>query len=256
MKRLVTQISFDGRIIRRYDSINEASKVVNAPKGTILACCNGKYHQYKGFLWLYSEHEYRISEIIHNIFHPSIPLEWGNEWKDVKGYEDIYKVSEKGIVIAIPRLIKCGNTYKLRSLCKMTPMQNLNGYWCIKLSYQETRERKLLHRIVAEAFIPNPNNFPFVNHKDENINNNTASNLEWCSPSYNVNYGTASLRKSEKLTNGIQSKPVLQFSKEGHLIKEFPSIHEAQRVGFDTSAISKCCMGKYKTHKGYIWKYK
>ena len=106
MKRLVTQISFDGKIIRRYNSIEEASKRVNAPKGTILACCNGKYHQYKGFLWLYSENECRISDIIHNIFHPSIPLEWGNEWRDVKGYEDIYKVSERGIVIAIPRLIK------------------------------------------------------------------------------------------------------------------------------------------------------
>lgn len=97
----------------------------------------------------------------------------------------------------------------------------------------------------------NPDNLREVNHKDEDKLNNRVDNLQWCSRSYNINYGVRNERVSKKL-----SKPVLQYDLDGNLIKEWPSAAEAGRNGFNHNHISECCRGKLKSHKGYIWKYK
>ena len=114
-----------------------------------------------------------------------------------------------------------------------------------------------VHRLVSLAFIPNPDNLPEVNHKDECKTNNNVSNLEWCSKSYNINYGTRNERCGEKnLNRKDQSRPVKQFTKDGRFITDYPSIAEAERqTGFDQTAISKCCNGKQKSAYGYIWRY-
>ena len=109
----------------------------------------------------------------------------------------------------------------------------------------------LLHRIIAETFIPNPKNLLEVNHKDENKENNNISNLEWCNRKYNCNYGSMQIRKANKCC-----KEIIQYDLQGNLIKRWESIKEAgQTLNIHRGNISWCCKEKNKTAGGYIWKY-
>ena len=116
-------------------------------------------------------------------------------WKDVAGYEGLYKVSNKGNVRSVARKDsigrKCGGRTR-KHFCRE------GGYPEISLYKDGLRKQKLIHRLVAEAFISNPNDFPEVNHKDENKKNNCVENLEWCTSEYNTNYGTLIERLSKK----------------------------------------------------------
>lgn len=134
-----------------------------------------------------------------------------------------------------------------------------NGYACVAIYVDKQTKRMKVHRLVAMAFIPNPNNLPQINHKDENKSNNQIDNLEWCDCSYNINYGTHNDRISKAMTNGKLSKRVAQI-KDGVIIRIFESVNEAQRNGFNQASISKVASNvskysKYKTHKGFEWKY-
>ena len=135
-----------------------------------------------------------------------------------------------------------------------------NGYLRVYLCKNKKSKIFLVHRLVAETFLENPDNLPQVNHKDENKTNNFVGtpendykdgNLEWCNHEYNNNYGTHNERSAK-----TRSKKVLQLSLDGVLIKEWTSTNECGRNGFDNSAVVRCCNGERKTHKGYIWKYK
>lgn len=108
----------------------------------------------------------------------------------------------------------------------------------------------LMHRLIAETFLPNPNNYPIVNHIDENKLNNCASNLEWCTHQHNVLHGTARQRAIEKV-----SKPVIAKDSEGNVIHTFKSTREAGKQGFNQGHISSCCRGYRKTHKGLYWSF-
>lgn len=163
-------------------------------------------------------------------------------WRDIKDYEGLYQVSNLGRV-------RNSRTGKL-----LKPYTNNNGYLIVQLCKNCKYKRLLIHRLVAQAFIDNPDNLPQVNHKDEDKLNNCVDNLEWCSISYNQNYGTSSERKKERL-----GKKVQQYTKEMVFVAEYPSIKEAARqTGLDEWNIGSCCKGKYgcKTVGGYIWKYK
>ena len=101
------------------------------------------------------------------------------------------------------------------------------------------------------AFIPNPLNFPQVNHKDENKLNDCVENLEWCDNKYNMNYGTAPKRRGEKTR-----KPVEQFTLDGEFVRRWPCASVAEKeTGVDHSHIARCCKGKLKQTKGFVWKY-
>lgn len=162
------------------------------------------------------------------------------EFRDIPGYEGLYEVSNLGRV----RNKKTGRILK--------PFKNTNGYFRLDLCKNGIRRAAKVHRLVAEAFIPNPQNLPCVNHKDENKINNCLDNLEWCTYEYNNNYGTIKERKSEKM-----SKPVLQLDRNGNFVREWPSARKVEEeLGINDGNISSCCSGKLKTAGGYLWKYK
>ena len=163
------------------------------------------------------------------------------EWKPIPGYDGKYEVSNWGRV----------KSYKYNSDGKiLSPLQDGNGYFFIHLSKNGKAKMCTIHRLVAEAFISNPSNFPVVNHKDENKQNNYVENLEWCTPAYNLAYGT----RLERI-----SKPVVQLDKKGNFVAEYKSAQEAFRAtGIAQSSICKCCQHKpgHYSAGGFIWIYK
>ena len=194
-------------------------------------------------------------------------------WRDVPDYEGLYQVSNKGRVRSLTRYV--GTQYGRKRIIKgiiITPTLERTGYFRVGLNKNCTHKMFSIHRLVATAFIPNPNNYLVVNHKDENKQNNFVwvnedgtvdfekSNLEWCSFEYNNNYGTKNYRISQSLINNVhKSKIVLQFDFQGTFIKEWPSVNEIYRsLGVKPATINRCCRGVKHHHTafGYIWKYK
>lgn len=190
-------------------------------------------------------------------------------WKDVPGYEGLYQVSNLGRVKSLRRKINSGlkySGYKTIPDTILKPSKDKDGYNHVVLWVHNKPTTRRVCRLVATTYIPNPNNYPFVNHKDENKTNDfvwvnddgsideSKSNLEWCTAKYNSNYGTAIERRASKRRNGVLSKPVLQFNLDGTFVKEWESGAETRRAGFHH--VSKCCNGKCKTSGGYIWKWK
>lgn len=170
------------------------------------------------------------------------------EWKDIKGYEGLYQVSNYGRIKSLDRIDAKGNRRK--SALRIQGITKC-GYYTVRLCKNGKLKNYLVHRLVAEAFIPNPYNLPCVNHKDENKQNNNVDNLEWCTKEYNNNYGTKIERQIEK-----SSKTVFQYSLNGELINEFTSTQDVERkLGYCQPGISRCCNGKYKTAYGYKWSY-
>lgn len=166
------------------------------------------------------------------------------EWKPIPGYEGLYEVSTWGRV----------KSYKYNSDGRiLSPCKDGYGYFFITLCKDGKTKMRKIHRLVAEAFIPNPSNLPQVNHRDEIKQNNYVENLEWCTPSYNSSYGTRMQRIKEKI-----SKPILQLDKQGNVIKEWPSTNSASEsfgVASYHSHITDCLKGRRKTALGYMWKY-
>lgn len=166
------------------------------------------------------------------------------QWKDIKGYEGLYQISNLGRV----RSLNYNRTGKVKVL-KNSPAKH--GYLKISLWHNGKKKTFTIHRLVAEAFIPNPDNLPCVNHKDEDKTNNCVGNLEFCTPEYNNNYGTHNERVSKKLMISVS-----QYDKTGILIKVYSSAKDAQMdTGIFRTHITKCCKGKLKTTGGYMWRY-
>lgn len=163
-------------------------------------------------------------------------------WKDIKGYEGLYQVSNMG------RIKSLGNGESNKSKLKVMKQQiNYKGYPMVNLCKNGVPKGFSVHRLVAEAFIPNPNNLPQVNHIDEIKTNNCVENLEWCTAEYNVKYGTRTAKTS---------KQILQITSENKIIGFWKSIRNVENVlGFSNSNIQKCCIGKKNTAYGYQWQY-
>lgn len=193
-------------------------------------------------------------------------------WRDVKGYEGLYQVSNLGRVKSLERFIKTrknkngmnGYIHKQESI--RIPTKDYKGYLRLNLCKEGKQKPFKVHRLVAQAFIPNPNNLPQVNHKDENKENNCITNLEWCTNEYNHNYGTRNKRVAEKQKGRkipfeqIKNKiAVLQINKDtNEVIRKYDSIKEAQiccGVKTHYSHIGECCKGERKTAYGFKWRY-
>ena len=176
---------------------------------------------------------------------------------------DKYQVSNLGRMINLN--YRNTGKAKLMELSECT-----DGYLKVGLSKNGKTDIIRVHRIVAQTFLPNPDNLPEVNHKIEGdegkkINmvifnedgsiNKEKTTIEWCDRDYNNNYGTRNERISKANTNGKLSKKVLQFSKTGEFIREWESTMECERKGYNHTNIVKCCNGKLKSAYGFKWQY-
>lgn len=181
------------------------------------------------------------------------------EWKPISGYEGLYEVSNYGQVRSLDRTEKSKNgSYRFRKGCIMKLTVSVGGYLRVSLRNRAKPIKYLVHRLVAQAFIPNPDNFPQVNHKDENPANNCAGNLEWVTPKENSNYGNHRSRISAAVGRA-RKMPIIQLTKENKFIKEWGSGKEAEEAtGINRGVISKVC--KHKPHYlmagGYKWLFK
>ena len=161
-------------------------------------------------------------------------------WKDIKDYEGHYQVSNWGRI----KSIKFGKEIILK--------QNIRrGYYYVCLSKNGIAKNYFIHRLVAEAFLDNPNNYPCVNHKDENKLNNNVENLEWCSVLYNNSYGTRLQKVSEKMRNRKEwSKPIDVYDLNMNFIETLPSIEECGRkYNVSPGNVRHCCNGGFKDNK-------
>ena len=119
-------------------------------------------------------------------------------WRPVVGYEGLYEVSSYGRVRSLDRYVKCDyESYRLHKGKVLSPAKDRYGYLYVVLSCNGKHKTITVHRLVAQAFIPNPDDLPIINHKDEDKLNNCVENLEWCTAKYNMNYGTRNIRIRE-----------------------------------------------------------
>ena len=196
-------------------------------------------------------------------------------WKDIKGYEGIYQVSSEGRVRSLDRVEDRGRNIKGKIL---KPSINPYGYCVVGLFKNGTQKKNMVHRLVAEAFIPNPDNKPEIDHINTIKTDNTVflnedgsinyekTNLRWTTRKENINNPLTktkmqiNARKPSKGKYGKKhhrSKPIIQYDKEGNFIKEWDCANDVERVlGISNKHIGSVCLGKRKSCGGYIWKYK
>ena len=179
-----------------------------------------------------------------------------NEFFDVPGYEGLYKVNKEGVILSRKRSGSKGKILKQN--------QDRYGYMVVTLCKNGQKRRKFVHRILASTFLDNYSDDLQVNHKDEDKTNNQVANLEMLTQLENLNYGTRTNRSANTRIKNINNaktniaKSVDCYDKNtGDLIHTFASIAQACReLNLCDSHVSKCCKGKLKTHKGYVFKYK
>lgn len=193
-------------------------------------------------------------------------------WKDIPGYEGYYQASNLGRIKSLVRIKKANSgTYMSKEIILKQATSRL-GYKKVELCKNGTQKNWWVHRAVALAFLPNPNNWPDINHKDENPANNNVSNLEWCTEQYNMNYGTcidrrkatfvrnksfvkANATKVRNQSRGAET-PIYGVSKNGNTLLSYRSITEASRkTGISKGHIGECVRGIRKSAGGYYWNY-
>lgn len=186
---------------------------------------------------------------MNNVIENTNSIKQQEEWKPIPGYEGMYEISNWG---RVKSYLYCNSQKTSERI--LVPEHTLNGYYRVTLCKDRKEKRYMIHRLVAQAFVPNPSSLTQVNHKDEDKVNNYFENLEWCDQSYNNSYGTRLQRVFEKL-----SKPIVQLDKKGNFLNEYKSIAEAARTtGISQSYLSNCCNHKYKHNlaRGFIFMFK
>lgn len=212
-----------------FSSVPEAASLMGFYKDKIYKCCNGRIGSVGGYEWSYTPFEEPKEK---------------EEWKDCLGYENLYQVNKKGDI----RSCHNGKWHILSAGISK------RGYRHFLFHKDGKRKNVRGCRLVAEAFIPNPDNLPFVNHKDENPANDCVENLEWCTCEYNNNYGTLPERRSKF---NPKNRPVCMFDVDGTFIREFYNVNDAAKyIGGNHPCVSRACSGQSITYKNKIWCYK
>lgn len=185
----------------------------------------------------------------------------GEEWRDVVGYEGYYMVSSFGRVCSLQRRFNVGNggwRISPQKLLKPYPSQvgNYTRY-CVSLWKNNTLSQKKLHRVVAETFIPNPENYSEIDHIDTDTSNNSVTNLKWCTRLLNANNPiTRETARRVRVGKPMPKlrKPIVQV-RNGILVNTFCCIKDVAKMGFSKSSVSSCCNKKRAQHKGYQWMF-
>ncbi|MBO7079503.1 MAG: HNH endonuclease [Bacilli bacterium] len=176
-------------------------------------------------------------------------------WKDIKDYEGLYQVSNFGRVKSLEKKVWNRYEFIVRKERILKTKNNSKEYCIVKLYKDNKHYNKKIHRLVAEAFIPNPNDLPQINHIDGNKNNNNANNLEWCTNKENqIHAWNNNLQKKKYSKDHPLSKKVYQYDKNMNLIKIWYSVSEAEKV-LHLKNVSTVCYNKRKTAGGFIWRY-
>lgn len=182
------------------------------------------------------------------------------EWRPVVGYEGLYEVNNLGEIRSLDKFVNRNGGITCMTGRILKAWLNNQGYYIIDLYKDGKRKHIGVHRLVGQAFIPNPNSYPHINHLDRNPKNNRVENLEWVTPHLNNSYPPTLEYKSQVMTNRDDlSKPVLQLTNEGWLFKEWPSTNEIERqLGYFSTTIAECCRGNGRHHTayGFRWEYK
>lgn len=187
-------------------------------------------------------------------------------WKYIPDYEGLYQVSNYGRVKSVERKVRKSNGLLMLVREKICKPYSCRGYMYVTLSKDGNQPNKKVHRLVAEAFIPNPNNYPDVNHKDEVLYNNFVfvnkdgsvdyenSNLEWCTKEYNRHYGTGLSRMKEtwRRKYGV---PIARYTIDGILLKVYDCGKDVEKDGFSRRAVYQCCKNSKMTHHNYKWRF-
>lgn len=192
--------------------------------------------------------------------HATLTTLANEEWRDIKGWEGYYQVSNLGRVRSLDRIIELpckrwGGYMKrpVKSCIRKQKKSRIDKYVRVILSKNHEEKTYLVHRLVAEAFIPNDNNFLYINHKDENPANNRADNLEWCTCSYNLKYGSHPIKFGMS-----KGRPVEQMTLDGVVVARYYNAYEAERQSsgfFSKSSIHNVARGRSPQHKGFLWRY-
>lgn len=178
------------------------------------------------------------------------------EWRDIPQYVGLYQASNYGRVRSVTRVqtlvSTLGKSYSRVVKGKILKTHlDIGGYEKVPINFNGKFGNKFVHRLVANAFLPNPDNLPEVNHKDKNRSNNHIDNLEWCTRLYNAHYGGAIERQRAMLT-----KPVYQMSLNGEIVAEYPSFSVAsKKCGVLKSSIIRAARGETGSAGGYRWRY-
>lgn len=169
-------------------------------------------------------------------------------WKDIPGYENMYQASTLGRIRSVTRWVRASNKYLKQGVIRKLK-KDTKGYFQVGLSKNGIEKKKKVHRLIAMTFIPNPNSYPQVNHKDEDKENNRVENLEWCDNYYNCHYGTVIERRKNS-----QGKEIEKYDLNGNFIEKYSSITEAEKKNGVVIPMSDIRKGIQKTAGGYIWK--
>lgn len=193
----------------------------------------------------------------------AVALDWGlshdkfkKVYKDIPGYEKYYYADTDGNIYSKDRWhnTKSGDFFRKGTMLK--PSKNNKGYLNVVLSINGKYKTEKVHRLIAKTFIPNPNNFPEINHKNEDKTDNSVLNLEWCDRIYNMNYGTINQRLSQNADSKNRVKAIDKIDKTNNtIIQTYNSISSIREDGYDPSYIVKVCKGLKKEAYDYYWRY-
>lgn len=173
-------------------------------------------------------------------------------WKDIKGYEGLYQVSNLGRVKSLKRQRDVNLLYSNTATVpeKILKYGTSQGYLAVTLAKNKVNKKIRVHKLVALNFIPNPENKPYINHKDGNKHNNNVENLEWITPKENTKHAYAN-----KLMHP-HFNVINQYDTEGNFIKSWNGYSEINKVlGYSQQNICHCCKRRTRTAFGYVWRY-
>lgn len=225
--KTVLQYETDGEFVRTFESVNEAAAHVGCNASTLATACRGKQATCMGYVWKYEQKEKKED-----------PEEKYKKWKRIPGYSK-YRISKDGQVYSSisKRLLKATKSEGERMTVHMKPDDRKKG------------KPEYIHRLVALAYLPNPENHPIINHIDGDPSNNIVDNLEWCSYSHNSKHAfDAGLNKNRR--------PIVKLSPEGEVLERFKCAGDAaETLGVSRTALAPVLRGDIEIYKGFRWEY-